>query len=275
MNPYEKYSWPYSYTHPRPENPVRRLQTVSINDHFEPEPDPYRPVCPYCKSESDLRSRGTRTSRTYPNDVRVICLCTNCDRYLTLPVGMHLPEKPRKTPLVPEAEVATDVRPVCPHCGSDHIWRRGSIGEGSTGSQRWGCADCSRRFVSDPGKHTRAKEQEKENRVDRRHNWNALKGRKPEDAQEEAVALVRFVEQKNCDPREIRELIGYTDNEKRCLEDLAALGLIASAQVSSVLNFRDEVLRKFNNLVDTELASLIAPEDVSHLVTDQDAKVKK
>jgi hypothetical protein len=75
-----------------------------------------------------------------------------------------------------------------------------------------------------------------------------------EDPAEEAAELLKLVEKGNCAPREIRQLISYTAREKRCLEFLESRGLVAS--VATVLSFRDRVLEKFNNLVDTELLGL-------------------
>ncbi len=56
-----------------------------------------------------------------------------------------------------------------------------------------------------------------------------------------------------------RELISYTQEEKRCLESLASMGLLATANVEPMLRFRDNVLQRFNNLVDAEM--LVACHD--------------
>lgn len=77
-----------------------------------------------------------------------------------------------------------------------------------------------------------------------------------DDADEEAWSLFHSAKHVGANFQEMRETIGYTEAQRRCLQFLADQGLLASANVEAILKFRDRVLEKFNGLVDAELAVL-------------------
>jgi len=77
-----------------------------------------------------------------------------------------------------------------------------------------------------------------------------------DDPAEEAAALIRLLENGQCDADEIRELIAISESERQCLQFLADQGMLASVNVEATVKFRDRVLEKFNNLVDAEMAVL-------------------
>ncbi len=195
--------------------------------------------CPQCHSQN-LRPAGWFTSRRYEErhqDVQ----CRECGRYSRLDVGVVLPKKEFSSParIVPDVLIANDPRPSCPHCGGHRIQRRDRQ---RTGRRRWYCADCDRRFVADESAafldHRKAQHFEED------------------DPQEEAEELFRSAKRVGANFQEMRETIGYTEAQRRCLQFLADQGLLASGNVEAMLSFRDRVLEKFNNLVDAELAVL-------------------
>jgi hypothetical protein len=225
--------WPYpAGRNPRPE--------LTVDHPLRPDPDDIAevPTCKHCGS-ANLRPNGSYLSVRW-DERRDAVVCRDCHRSCYLPLGQHLSRKPERAP--EQFVIADDRRPACPYCQGVRVTRRGVL---PCGTQRWYCAACKRRFVS--AAHRRAT-------VDRRFasHWE------PDNPDEEARALFAMAKQTGAF-EDMREVIGYTESEKRCLEFLASAGMLADTNLEAMLKFRDDVLHKFDSLVDAEM--LVACSD--------------
>jgi hypothetical protein len=238
------------------------------------------PSCRHCQAgEESLIRRQLHVSRDGLIR-RWKVSCNNCGRYSYLPHGQILKRKPSSAKLEPD-------RPPCPSCASTDVWRHSARRWSCRWCRHWFVSEPKLRSdntsghsgisafegkwlvrIQIPGKRLTVGEYETLELAEQALAAAKLQfaepaapvvpncsedAHKPDDAAEEAAALVKLVEQGDCNPREIRELIGYSDAERRCLEFLASQGMLASAQVTAVLSFRDRVMEQFNHLIDSEV----------------------
>jgi hypothetical protein len=110
-----------------------------------------RPSCPQCGCTdlNQFRYNGKYQSRR-TGEVRDAVICRPCGRAFYLPLGLHVPRKPKISLAQREARAGTsilpnDPRPACLFCHGHHIRRRGIL---PCGTQRWYCCSCQRRFVA-------------------------------------------------------------------------------------------------------------------------------
>jgi len=224
----------------------RAPKSIATIDHpLRPDPDEIIsevPTCRHCGATTNLIANGSYLSRRW-DERRQQVICRTCGRGSYLPLGMRLRRKPARAP-AEQFILADDARPLCPFCSGTDIQRKGIL---HCGTQRWFCTKCRRRFVS--RRYRRAT-------LDRRKISHFDTPETP-DAAEEASALLRLFENGECGIDEIRELIRVSESEKRCLQFLADQGMLASTNIEYMIKFRNDVLEKFNSLVNLELQALV------------------
>jgi hypothetical protein len=229
--------WPYPTG-----SAAKSIDTV---DHdLRPDPDETVsevPVCKFCKSRN-LRNNGSYVSVRW-NEKRQAVVCRDCGRGSYLPLGQWLERDPMVSPHGSSRPRRSRPKAIC-DCGSLNLRPRGWRAHGG-GRQLVECVDCRKRFVLDAGV-----------------TISGARNSEPHfalpDASEEANALFIVAKSDHCDFEAMREVIGYTQNERECLQFLANQGVLAGRNVEEMLNFRDRVLEKFNSLVDIELSVLAA-----------------
>lgn len=234
-----------------PENedaPKQRVQCRACRSYFTllvGQQIPAHPGRPkVSRSACDCGSVDLRRAGWGP-DGRQMVRCNVCQKGFALPAGMLVPIRPAD-------RLGRRIVDECMEREILALLRQGTIRkaiEVKLGVSAYSVRKVAERCTGRTGK-MRPIFQRAYRKPTEEHVWQLP------DATEEATALFQLVEQQNCDPREIRALIGYSDSERRCLELLAGLGLLASAHVAGVLSFRDRVLEQFDNLIDAELAAL-------------------
>jgi hypothetical protein len=201
------------------------------------------PTCRHCGSEN-LANNGSYTSKRW-NEKRQQILCRSCHRVSYLPLGVWLPRDEMASPHGSSRPRKSRPTATC-DCGSVDLKSRGFRMSGG-GRQLAECMTCGKRIVLDPGVEIPGGRN-----ADREQHWQLP------DVSEEANAL--FIAAKSEDDFEgMREIIGYTEAEKKCLELLSAQGVLANGY-EALLRFRDDVLDKFNSLVNIELQMLVEKE---------------
>jgi hypothetical protein len=210
------------------------------------------PACPYCESQ-DLQPRGwrrpnvegrTRTAigiNCNEDAIRQRVQCRNFNKYFALPPLERIEAKPGR----PKVS-----RSVCA-CGSLDLRPAGWTPDGR---QMVRCNLCNKTFSLQPGMLVQGKPTRYAHYRDvQEHEWRP-------DAAEEASALLKLFESGECAIEEIRELISVTEAEKSCLAFLASAGMLAESNVQYMIRFRDDVLQRFNNLIDVEAACIPEPK---------------
>ena len=233
-------AWPYpNGVVPRPDN---------VDHPLRPDPDDIVSAVPTCKhcGSTNLRNNGSYTSKRW-NETRQAVVCRACNGSAYLPLGVWLRRDEMTLPHGRSGPRKSRPTAVC-DCGSERLRPRGWRAHGG-GRQQAQCEDCGKRFVLDAGVVIPGARN-----VDHETHWQLP------DAAEEAAALVKLFETGESDVAEIRELIAVTPGERRCLELLAARGMLANNNIAVMLRFRHDVLRKFDNLIDAELAAMPEPD---------------
>ncbi len=212
------------------------------------------PACKHCASQNLMRE-GFYKSKILEEqgERRQIVRCGDCNRFTYLAAGVVLPVKHQasgerlrrqiavRTAVYEETKDVADVRPSCPRCGGDKIQRHRKMKDGK---RCWECNDCHRSFVAEDSPAL----------VDHRR----ISHFEEVTPEQEAKFLYHYAKRTDSIER-VREDIGYTESEKRCLQFLCDAGMLASGY-EAMLRFRDDVLQKFNNLIDAELAAMPEPE---------------
>jgi transposase-like protein len=213
------------------------------------------PICRHCGSR-ELRSRGwirpdvegrSRTAigiNCNEDAVRQRVRCHDCRKSFLLPVGVSIPAfpgQPKKS------------RDKC-DCGSADLRPAGWMEDGR---QSVRCNVCNKEFALLSGMFVAGKQTDK---LGRPMQYQTEFEPDFPDAAEEASALLKLIHNGKSSIGEIRRLIGYSAEEKKCLEFLAANGMVAQSHVERILSFRDRVLATFSALIDRELAAMPEPK---------------
>jgi hypothetical protein len=205
--------------------------------------------CKHCQSQNLIREGWYRSKLLEEQGQRrQIVRCGSCNRFTYLAVGAVLPTKHQasgerlrrqiatRTVIYEQTKDVTDIRPNCPRCGGSKIQRHRKMKDGK---RCWECVDCRRSFVAEDSPAL----------VDHRR----ISHFEEISAEEEARFFYHYALRTGT-IEDLRRDIGYSESEKKCLEFLAANGMLANTNIAPMLKFRDDVLQKFNSLVDAELA---------------------
>jgi transposase-like protein len=237
-------------------------EAPTVDYPLPPEPDAVVsvfPTCKHCQSHNLIREGWYRSKLLEEQgERRQIVRCADCNRFTYLAAGVTLARKPPNTDalrrqvdsritLYEQTRGSSDIRPPCPRCSGSRVHRHGKTGNGK---RCWECCDCKRSFLAEDvaGEF-----------IDHRRTWlrpaeqARVEHSESVSPKDEAVFLFHVAKRSGNDFEAMRKTIGYTEGEKKCLEFLSAQGMLASGY-EAMLKFRDDVLQKFNNLVDTELS---------------------
>jgi ribosomal protein L37AE/L43A len=263
----------------------RQAKPLSTVDHpLRIEPDPLSsPVCSHCGAGAESLIRQELQVSQDGLIRRWKVRCKNCKRRCYLPHGQILKRKP------PSGKILALDRPDCPDCGSRDVWRHDERRWSCRWCQRWFVTVRKIRADNTSGvKHVSRRRGKWVARINldgkRVHlgtfNSPELAGRAYDEAAgsltsspatrssvlveekatdilpspaEEAAALIRLYENGECDIAEIREVISVSQSQRRCLEALADMGMLARTNIEAMVRFRDRVMERFNSLVDAEL----------------------